>query len=67
MLKQDQWQFRKKRKAYSESNRGFLRFLKEKMYLENTPCTAGLNIEKCRGFLEKVVAEGILLNVSRWI
>jgi hypothetical protein len=57
----------KKRKAYSESNIGFLCFLKEKMYLENMPCTVGLNIGKCRGFLEKVVAKGVLLNVSRWI
>ena len=47
------------RETYFESNRGNLRFLKEKTYSKNTSWTTSSNIENCRGSLGKLPTEGV--------
>ena len=48
-----------KEKTYSESNRRKLRFRKKKTYYGNTLWTAGSNMEKWRGSLTKMPRRGI--------
>ena len=55
------------KKMYFESNRGNLRFQKEKTYSKNTPCTAGSILKRQRVFLVITTGEGVRADLSHWI